>query len=123
MGRDRQFRNKVPGPADSGWLTLPLQTNFVAFGGGFQTPQYKRVGNLVYLRGLIGRTTSTAVAGFTAAILPVGARPLATVLYEQHISGARCRVDVNNVGFVICQDAAIAVGGYLSVDGIVFGTD
>jgi hypothetical protein len=121
--RDRAFRARVPGLADSGWQTLPLQTNFVAFGGGFQIPQYRRIGNGVIPRGLAGRIASTAVAGFTAGILPVSFRPPSTVMFEQHISGARCRVDINNVGFIICQDQAIAVGGYLSLDGTDFYTD
>lgn len=123
MSVDRPFQNRATRYADSGWLTLPLQSNFTVFGAGFATPQYRLIGTMVYLRGLIGRSTSTAITGFTAAILPVGARPLASVMFEQHISGARCRIDVTNVGFIICQDAALAVGGYLSMDGISFANN
>lgn len=127
LGSSVSFDNAVvvtghPSFVGTAWQTLPLQTNFIAFGGGFQTPQYKRVGYRVDVRGLIGRTTSTAIAGFTAAVLPTGARPPSSVMFEQHVSGARCRVDVNNVGFIICQDQALAVGGYLSVDSISLET-
>jgi hypothetical protein len=107
----------------TGWTAFPFSANYQAYGGGYQAPQYKRVGNTVYLRGLITRNTATAPAASTAGTMPSGARPISNLLFEQNISGGSSRVDVLNTGAVIHQEAALTVGGWMSLDGIQYDID
>jgi hypothetical protein len=83
-------------------------------------PGYRKIGDMVYLRGIITRNTATAAAGSTCGTLPAGFRPPGVVIYEGHLSGVRVRIDVLANGNVLHADVALAVGGYLSLDGIVF---
>ncbi|MBC1459080.1 BppU family phage baseplate upper protein [Listeria newyorkensis] len=55
--------------SDSGWLDLPLKTNYSA---GTAKPQYRKIGNVVYIRGLLVRVAGTAAGAFST--LPVGFR-------------------------------------------------
>lgn len=110
-------------PPGSDWQTLSLNANYQAFGGGFQTPQFKRAGRWIYVRGVVTRNTSTAAAGSFCGTLPAGFRPLVTAMFEQHLSGTRVRVDVSSTGQILHQDGAVTVGGYLSLDGIFFAID
>jgi hypothetical protein len=53
------------------WTALPLLNGWVAAGGNMQTPRYRKIGDLVYLEGLV-KSGSLALP---AANLPVGFRP------------------------------------------------
>lgn len=108
--------------ADTGWLTFPFDANYQAFGAGFQAPQYRKIGDLVYLRGTITRNTSSAAAGSRAGTLAAGFRPPAITIFEQGGGGTRARVDVEADGEIRHQDLILTVGGFLSFDGIVFST-
>lgn len=76
---ETRFKNKVtfddvsgiPQFADSGWLDLPLKTGW-SYQYDTDKPQYRKIGNIVYLRGLID---ATATAQTTIGELPVGFRP------------------------------------------------
>lgn len=57
--------------ADSDWLDLILNTGW-SFQYETDKPQYRKIGNVVYLRGLLDATTS---AGTTIGELPEGYRP------------------------------------------------
>ena len=61
-------------PSDSGWLTPTLTSPYSDGSGfGFNPPGYRKIGNVVYLRGLFVVTTATNdQAVFT---LPSGYRP------------------------------------------------
>lgn len=61
--------------APTAWTAVTFQNSWVNFGGGYQAMQYRKVGDMVQLRGTIAAGTVTAV-GFT---LPVGFRPPANV--------------------------------------------
>lgn len=119
---DPRFRSKAPTPFDSGWITFPFALNYQGFGSGYQAPQYRKIGDLVYLRGTISRNTASAGPGSVAGTLPTGYRPLATALFEQGGAGTRARVDVESDGEVKHIDITLTVGGFLSFDGIVFST-
>lgn len=61
---------------DSGWLNLPLGSGIIVDGG--LTPQYRKIGNRVFIRGSV----KNIVAGNTViGTLPVGFRP---VLQNHH---------------------------------------
>lgn len=58
-----------PTPA---WNTLTLTSPWANYGGAWQVAQYRKVGDIVYLRGLIANTTNQLS---TLATLPAGYRP------------------------------------------------
>lgn len=124
-GVGSQYRAIIP-PVATPWIAFPYSANYQAFNAGYSTPGYRRIGDIVYLRGLITRNTSTAGANSTCGTLPAGFQPPGLCLYEQHLSGVRVRVDVYGVGgptpagAIVHADVALAVGGYLSLDGIFF---
>lgn len=105
---------------DTGWLAFPYAANYEAYNPGFSTPGYRKIGDLVYLRGVITRNTATAIAGSTAGTLPDECWPAGQLIFEQHLSGVRCRVDVTAAGAIQHVDVGLDVGGYLSLDGIWF---
>ena len=59
---------------DTGWIDLPLKNNWAALGGNYATPQYRKINNQVFIRGLINNGTNTQIAQ-----LPEGFRPLKTI--------------------------------------------
>jgi hypothetical protein len=109
------------------WTNATLGTGWTNYGGATYGPaQYRRLGNLVYLRGLItsGSATYDMVAA-TVLTLPVGYRPLKAEIFAQDSGGAaHCRVDVRATGEVSVQYSGLTThSGYLSLSGIVFSVD
>lgn len=67
---------------DSGWITLPLASGVSAYSNA-QLPQYRKVGNTVYIRGAVkGITTVPKVIG----TLPAGFRPTQVRSFVQNTS-------------------------------------
>jgi hypothetical protein len=62
-------------PNDSGWIGVPFNAGWVDYGGGFATCQYRRIGDLLYLKGLIKRTGANVAGSSTMFSLPAGFRP------------------------------------------------
>lgn len=58
------------------WTAVTFQNSWADYGGGFQTCQYRKLGDMVQLRGLMRLGT----AGTTAFTLPAGYRPSATLI-------------------------------------------
>jgi hypothetical protein len=99
----------------NGWLTWTYDT-------AFQVPQYRRVGDTVFFRGLMRSGT----VGSAAFVLPVGFRPLkkhvlSTVTYGG--SGSTIvpgRIDVDSDGNVVPVNAATGGFGWISLSGLQF---
>lgn len=97
---------------DTGWVTLPLRTGMAVSG---ETPQYRRIGNRVWIRGRVDKTSGGAVAtefpvGTTAvADLPVGCRPSGLTMWALAGSSAstRGRFWVSTDGSVNVSPAAV----------------
>lgn len=71
--RDAGFSSWFTGylkPDDSGWKTLPLATGIEAYTSG-TAPQYRKIGNVVYIRGVVKNVLSAGIIG----TLPAGYRP------------------------------------------------
>ena len=66
--------------SDTGWLNLPLADGIEAYGGS--TPQYRKIGKLVAIRGAV----KNVLAPGPIATLPVGYRPRYSVPYVQNTS-------------------------------------
>lgn len=57
------------------WAALPLANGATIFGGTYRAPQYRKVGDRVELRGLVGTPPANNT---NFALLPAGFRPLET---------------------------------------------
>lgn len=99
------------------WTALTLNTagNWASFGGAYAMPAYKKVGDLVFLRGLVVRSSG---ADTLIATLPSGYRPLADQLFATAGDNALARIDVETDGEMRLQAGTAAA--YLSLDTISF---
>lgn len=105
-----QFGGRLGGA----WTGLSFGSGWANYGGAYQTGQYKKVGDLVLLRGLVARTSGV---GTTIATLPSGYRPLAQCLYIMNTDTGVGRLDIQTDGQII----AISGGtGWIQLDGLSF---
>lgn len=102
--------------SDSGWITLPLASGITAYNEA-NTPQYRKIGKLVIIRGTVkGVTARNTVIG----TLPAGFRPSKANPYVQNTSlgtgnfATQTRLTVTTTGDVKLE--AIS-------DNAVFGAD
>lgn len=103
------------GPWDTAWTAATLQNSWVNYGSGYETAAYRRVGDMVQLRGLI-KNGSLNVPLMT---LPVGFRPPQKLLCIVKDSGTvPSRVDVDPSGTVV--PGSEANNGLLSLAQISF---
>jgi hypothetical protein len=110
---------------DTGWTAITLAAGIVSV----ITPQYKKVGGQVFLRGQVGRTASAAfVVGsttLTGAALPVGFRPPNNVSMAGGASPTgtvTCRINVTAAG-VLSVTIVTAGPETAMMDGLSFWTD
>lgn len=86
---------------DSGWVLLPLRTGFQSNG---ETPMYRRIGSIIFMRGRVARISGTWTTGNTAvADLPAGFRPsTSNILYATTIGspGVPGRMFITSAGVV-----------------------
>ncbi len=98
----------APGIAiNPAWTALTLQLDFANVGLPWQTAQYRKIGDVVYLRGAVQKTDEVK-AGDVIAILPVGSRPPADLTFM--LPG----VDKASIAFV-----AIAATGEIRIDNFI----
>lgn len=102
--------------ADSGWIAPTLLNGWANFGGGFSPAGYRKIGNQVMLRGIIGGgTTTSSTILFT---LPSGYYDsTGHHVYACISNGAILRVDIRDNGDVRFTGTASAI--YISLDGVV----
>ena len=60
----------------TGWTAVTFQNSWANYGAGYQGVEYRKVGDMVQLRGVLNTAGTSATAAFT---LPVGFRPLASL--------------------------------------------
>ena len=97
---------------DTGWIDLPLADGIEMFSSG-QKPQYRRIGNIVQIRGAVKGVLATG----TIATLPTGFRPTQSESVVQNTSivdnhAAFTRMLVSNTGEVKIESAS---------EGVVYG--
>lgn len=104
---------------DSGWVAASFQNGWGNLGGAYQTVAYRKVGGVVYLRGLAaGGTTTDGTSVFT---LPTGFRPSATEAFPI----ANAASPTNDTRIEITAAGAVTVYGpvnnsYVGLSGINF---
>jgi hypothetical protein len=99
------------------WFPLPFTTGWASYAGGYQPGGYRRLGDMVFLRGLINQAAGAASTMFT---LPTGYRPLGGIVLGSHISSIQMvRYDINVSGTFVTS-ATIQVNNWVSLEGIQF---
>lgn len=114
--RDRDLEDYLGTATAGAWKSLPLINGWVAYGSGFQAPRMRKVGDIVYIEGLVNGVAATSIA---LALLPAGMVPVtgATIFSQHGVSGA-VRVDVYTSGQI---NATVSLPyDYLSLAGIHF---
>lgn len=104
-----------------GWTAPALSAPFGNFGAGFRNVRYRKVGNLVVVQGVMG-VTGAIGASAVPFTLPVGFRPLQSHICCSFWSSGAFRWDVNNTGQLV-TGSALAVGQFVSLDGVSFYID
>lgn len=120
----------IPSVAVTPWTNAPLVNGWA----NLSTPpwrgaQYRKVGDIVYLRGLISRVSPlTPITFLTIFTLPVGFRPLADEIFSVNVGGAtgygeyvgRCDVLQSGTVSVVIGVAAQNAHTYTSLAGVQF---
>jgi len=103
-----------------GWTNLSLESDFQS-APDWQHPQYRKIGDIVYLRGLIVK--SGIEARDTIATLPLEFSPPLGLAFtaESHKDSGKHRLDVYETGKI--QIITVAEGSeYVALNGIFFST-
>jgi hypothetical protein len=79
------------------WSNLSFGTGWTNYGAGYNTCQYRKFGNVVFVKGLALLSSGTSA---TIGTLPVGYRPSAQMLKELMASSGSIRVDVTSAGAI-----------------------
>lgn len=75
---------------DTGWITPTLLNGWVNYGGGYAGAAYRRIGNVVYVRGLV----KSGTMGANVFELPTAWAPLERLIFPSVSNNAIGRVDV-----------------------------
>lgn len=100
----------------SSWTTLTLNTGWVNYGSPYDNAGYKKVGDLVFLRGLVARTSGSETIILT---LPAGYRPILNPLFIVATNTGYGEVEINSSGQISWRTGGV---GWLSLNGLVFST-
>jgi len=102
----------ILGSMATAWTAVSFSNSWVNYGSGFQEAEYRKVGDMVQLRGNIKGGTLDA-AGFT---LPVGFRPPATVAGPGNGAGTfliACALEIGSDGVVTILATNAALVSYV----------
>ena len=109
----------LAGRIGTAWAALTLNSggNWANYGGSYANAAYKKVGDLVFLRGLVVRSSGSDTL---IATLPSGNRPGSYSLHATAGDDVFARIDVEPDGEMRLQ--AGSATAYVSLDGIVLST-
>lgn len=101
------------------WIEVTTFLNsWVNYGAGYPTAAYRKIGDIVYLKGLL-KLGTVSVAAFT---LPVEYRPSTNRHFITMMTAAAGGLRINTDGSVTFGDPGGGGNGYCSLDGIHFET-
>jgi hypothetical protein len=104
------------GPVGTAWTNVSFGSGWTDYGGSYQTGQYKKVGDFVFLRGLVKRTSGSDVS---IATLPSGHRPPAQCLIGVLTNTGIGRVDIQTDGQIVWSSGGV---DWLQLDSLNFST-
>lgn len=102
---------------DTGWLTPTMENGWVDYDSTWAPVRYRKIGNIVFLRGLIKNGTLAQ----NMFVLPAGYRPLINLLFACESADVLCRMNVNSTGAVV--NGAGGTTTWISLNNIVFVAD
>lgn len=102
---------------DGVWTDMTLANDWVVYSSSYHTLQYKKIGNMVYLRGIVKDGTATTIAS-----LPSGFTPSKSELFlcGKGSDTAGQRITINTAGVITATGYST---GYVSFSGVMFSTD
>lgn len=106
-----QFGGRLGGA----WTGLSFDSGWGDY-GGFQTGQYKKVGDLVFLRGLVARSSGV---GTTIATLPSGYRPLTSIRFGIDTDTGHGAIEIASSGVITLQSGGTV---FVQFEGLIFST-
>jgi hypothetical protein len=98
------------------WYQLAFSTGWSNYGAPFNKGSYRRLGDEVFLRGLVQQG---AGAGGTVCLLPTGYRPAGQNIQALLSSAGMVRYDIQTDGYFTTQ-ATISAGNWICLDNIHF---
>lgn len=102
------------------WQAPTLGSSWVNFAGGYQNAAYRKIGNRVFIRGMVKNGTITD--GTVLFTLPIGYRPLGHELFTGYQSaGTAYRLNVNSTGAVAIY--GVTANAWISLSNISFMVD
>jgi hypothetical protein len=110
--------------AFANWADVSFGTGWSNYGSGYQSVQYKKFGDLIFLRGLASSQTNLWAAYPVIFVLPDNFRPSSGRLVFSQCGNANAivRVDITTAGQVRWV-AGGAGNDWISLDGIIFSVD
>lgn len=108
------------GPWDTTWTSLTLVNSWVPYGSPYVTPAYRRIGDVVELRGLAKDGVTTL--GTTICTLPAGFRPPSGTVTVTIVSGTATgvgRIDISTSGAVT---VSTGITSFACFDNVSFST-
>lgn len=109
------------GIASPGSWQAPTLLVGANIGGGFRVTEYRKIGVVVYLRGVLGFGGGVS-SGTTLFTLASGYRPTETETFLIRSSAGNAWLDVQTDGDVVLQ-TTLGVGGNCSLSGATFAID
>lgn len=112
-------------PTPQAWTALPFGTGWRSYGGGgtaFGVCGYRRIGDIVSLRGLAEANTGSGTITSLIGAVPVGFRPPLQLMFGQVTSkaGSAERVDVLTDGTINISGAAPPNASWVALNGIEY---
>lgn len=109
---------------DTGWQSPSFASGWADYGGGFHTCQYRRINDMLYLKGLLKRTGANVGSLTTIYTLPSGSRPVGACAMSSWGSPTGSgeggmTIYVTAAGLVQCSSHAINTNGYLYMNVVV----
>jgi hypothetical protein len=104
---------------DSGWIVPTFQNSWVAYSAPWAPVGYRKIGNIVILRGLIAAGSSISAVMFN---LPAGYRPTAgfSHIFAVQSADALARLEVHASGNVNASNGSTS---WVSLSGVSFVAD
>lgn len=115
-----ETREDTGGLSVGGWVDFTYTTGWTDFGTGaglYEGGRYRKVGDIVYLEGLVKRTSGSS---YVITTLPTGFRPANRHMFASNQGGSFGRVDIENNGEVIAHSSGLVT--YVTLSGILFST-
>jgi len=105
------------GRVGTAWANVTYNTGWTDYSASYHSAGYKKVGDLVFLRGLTKRTSGSST---TVCTLPSGYRPAKAVVFPATSNYLYCSIDISTNGDVVMVGSDPTL--WVALDGIVFST-